>query len=553
MASNPTAYDWSNPSNSIINSGSTGYGGMRQISPEEQAQRDSVDGEYYSVQHPMASMARNYEEQKAISDTMNSNPGMDESLAQRTVQQGYVDNRINRTVNNLQSDLQGALSQSPQEQETPADQAESKSQELQGALQNAQQEQADLAAKGYNPVPDASTDPVGHLASINSNQAKGVGGFSGVADVKIPTPPTQKQVTDMNLNQQGKQAAFDQNKIPAWYKSESFSMGLISFGLNLLSGNDLAKSFGAAGEAFNQMYGAERRSYWVEDLAKQGYDPVEIEQWQRTGDSKVLTSPQEKQMKAIQQQMAVQNLDNAMYEGSPEMRSYNLNREQRKDSLQEAQVRNSMANSNASLGLQRERLNFEIKKEQDKQLAAMQDPEFGVDTKTGRLIQTQVMPYMRASQVKASYFDQGKSNFRDALKAYDSGDISMATQIAHGGQEAMTKGYKGGTGGITPQEIEYHTGNPNILERTYEKLNKGITGSVSRDELVRLYTLADKNSIAEHNTMRDYLTSHYDSLASSIGPQRAQRTLNLIGSGAGMGQVIGEPANPNTVKITRTK
>lgn len=551
MASNPVAYDWSNPNNATINSGSTGYGGIRQISPEEQQQRDSVDGEYYSVQHPLAAMARSYEEGNAVADTMKNNPGMDESLAQNMVQEGYGVNRLNNKVNDLQGDLRGALSQ--QEPQTPADEADAKQQEIQGALQQSQQEQADLAAKGYTQVPDAGQDPAGHLAAINSNKAKGVGSFTGVANTPLPTPPTQKQTADMQLNQQGKEAAFDQNKIPAWYKSESFSMGLISFGLNLLSGNDLAKSFAAAGQAFGDMYGAERRSYWVEDLAKQGYSPVEIDEWRRTGNSKVLTSPQEKQMKLVQQQLQMQQLDNALYENSPEMRQYNLGREGRKDALQEAQIRNSMANSNAQLGLSQQRFNLELEKEQRKQAAQLSDPEFGLDPKTLRIAQTQIMPYMRDSQIKASRIDQSASTAQDALAAFDKGDPKLATQLLQGAKEAYTKGFKGGTGGINPEEIDYHSGNPNMFGRYYEKANQALTGSVSRDEIVRQLRSSVAASEAEHKSMGQYLKSQYHSLAASVGPEKAQAVINMTGSGAGIGQVVSQPANQNTVKITRTK
>lgn len=248
-------------------------------------------------------------------------------------------------------DMNGALNPQP-----PATQAQDKQDEIQAGIQKSEQEQKDLAAQGYKQVPDAGQDPVGHISALNENKSKGVGGFSGNVNTPLPTPPTQSQTQDIQLNQQGKAAAFDQNKIPAWYKSDSFNMGLISFGLNLLSGNDLATSFGAAGQAFNDMYGSERRSYWVEDLQKQGYDPIEIDEWRRTGDSKVLTSPQEKAMKGIQQKLQMQQLDNALYEGSPEMRQYKLDQDQFDRNIKIEQMNDAKAARAESLALRREQM-----------------------------------------------------------------------------------------------------------------------------------------------------------------------------------------------------
>lgn len=539
MASNPVAYDWSNPSNSIINSGSTGYGGMRQISKQEQAQRDDVSGEYYGIQHPLAAMSRNFEEQAAVRRTMDANPGMNESDALASVQQGYATNRLNRTATNLQNDLQGALGnygpQTPDDWQSPADQADEKANQIQGALANTQQQQADLTAQGYKQVPDAGSDPVGHLSALNENKSKGVGGFSGNVNTPLPSPPTQSQVQDMNLNQQGKQAAFDQNKIPAWYKSNSFNMGLISFGLNLLSGNDLATSFSAAGEAFNQMYGEERRSYWAEDLAKQGYDPVEIEEWKRTGDSKVLTSPQEKQMKMIQQRLQMQQLDNALYEGSPEMRQYQLGREQRKDALSEAQIMNSIANSNAQLGLSRERLNFEKSKYAAKQAAAGEGPEWGITNPEARMVLQQGKKFTDDSNLKRSRMAVAHEAAQKAKQLLEAGDTAGAAAAYDQYEESYGKAMQGGLGKIDRHDASDIAGPRTWWGQASNAVVRGVRGAPTQGEIERAISSANRGISTEHQVVVDNLQSMYENLIPKIGADRARAAVKFQANGSGIG------------------
>lgn len=183
--------------------------------------------------------------------------------------------------------------------------------------------------EGAEPIGDPSVSPSGTLATMNKNIISGVGTSTGsVSQPTLPKPPDPKQVEKKAFSEYGKAVSFDQNKIPEWYNSHSFSAGLISFGLNLLSGNDLATSFNAASNLFMNTYGEEKRSIWAQDLAAQGFDATEIEQWVRTGDSKVLTKPEEKRMKQIQMETSLAQLDNLQYANSPEMRKYKLEQDQ---------------------------------------------------------------------------------------------------------------------------------------------------------------------------------------------------------------------------------
>ncbi|UIW10584.1 hypothetical protein PQC38_gp108 [Aeromonas phage BUCT695] len=215
----------------------------------------------------------------------------------------------------------------------PQDQAAVQSTELQQKAEVANQDMEKAKAAGYQAPPDAKTDPVGHLAARNTNMSKSIGGTTGEIVEEPPEPPTAQQAQAMQLDQVGKQAAFDMSKIPVWYKSDSFNYGLISFGLNLLSGNDLASSFNQAGQAFGQMYGQEKRQIWAGDLVEQGYAPQDIQAWVESGDPSALKDPMQKKMDLLNYQMNVEKLNEAQYENSPEMRTYRNKRQKWEDQM----------------------------------------------------------------------------------------------------------------------------------------------------------------------------------------------------------------------------
>ncbi|MGL5565411.1 MAG: hypothetical protein ACRDC4_06720, partial [Plesiomonas sp.] len=194
------------------------------------------------------------------------------------------------------------------------------------------------------PVPDAVQDPGGHIAASAGNRANGLGNMFGMP--KMPEMPSPKEVEAKMMGEQAKQVMFDQNKIPEWHKSRAFSGGLLSLGLNLLSGNDLATSFAAAGEYFDKGFSKEKREAWANDLVEQGYDAQDIQRWIETGDNKDLTDPMEKKMKMMQYQTAEQNLANLQYESTPEMREYKRQMEQMPLRLQMQQMQQSQANAN---------------------------------------------------------------------------------------------------------------------------------------------------------------------------------------------------------------
>lgn len=298
-------------------------------------------------------------------------------------------------------------------QQTP-DSAQDKAAQQRGALNQQAQGKAQAVAKarsqGYQDVPNAAQDPAGNLAARNANKAAGVGGTSGEINFnKEGEVPSPQQAQNMQLDQLGKKTAFNMDDMPEWYESNSFNYGLISFGLNLLSGNDLATSFGAAGEAFSSMYGQERRQMWAQDLINQGYSPTEVEEYIRTGKSEVLTDPMEKQAKQIQMATGLANLDKLQYENSDEERQYKKDQDQFERDIKIQQLNDSRAARAESAALRREQMAInqeerELRRQERAEKAAAKGQEY------------------KESLAKAENWytraRQGYKNYEDTVKSY---------------------------------------------------------------------------------------------------------------------------------------
>lgn len=422
---------------------------------------------------------------------------------------------------------QGALAQPP----SAADQAAAKGAEVQAGVQSAEQKAADAQAKGFKPVPGALQDPAGHLAALNENRQKGVGDATGNMNIEAPTPPTPAQQQDMKLNQVGQKASFDQNAIPEWYKSDSFNYGLISFGLNLLSGNDLATSFGAAGNAFQSMYGQEKRGIWAQDLTKKGYDPVEIENWVRTGDSKVLTSPEERQSKMIAQQLQMQQLDNAQYTNSPEMRQYALDQ----DKFERGLKVQGLDMQRARLGMEGARLGLERQKYADKQAAAAQDPEFGITNPEARMVLQQGKKFTDDSSLKRSRMNVAAEAAAEGKRLLAQGKTAEAAARYDQYEESYGKAMQGGLGKINKDDAEEIAGPRAVLDRYGQRVVRAVRGAPTMAEFDRALAAAQGGINTEHTVINDNFQSMYENLAPKIGAARAADAVRFQATGAGIG------------------
>lgn len=256
-------------------------------------------------------------------------------------------------------------------------------------------------------MPDPQQDPAGAIKAVSINRAAGVG--NGVGLTPPPQAPKMPEVAKRAAEQEGKQVLFDMNKIPKPMESMAFNQGLLSFGLNLLSGNDWADSFNAAGSHFDQAYGREKREAWRQDLLNQGYDAHEIEAYVQSGDSKALSDPMEKKMKMQQYALGQAQLSKAEYESSPEFMQYQQDRQNWQDQVQMKQIENQQTFQNenlkiaqAQLALSQQRLDVDVQKANQKAGAA---------PKYNEALSKAENHYLRARQ--------GLSNYQETEKRFN--------------------------------------------------------------------------------------------------------------------------------------
>ncbi|MGL5014609.1 MAG: hypothetical protein ACRC6V_10020 [Bacteroidales bacterium] len=256
------------------------------------------------------------------------------------------------------------------------------------------------------PPVDPMENPGGALAASTSVRAYNGGGSGAVRPMPVPKPGMVAQEAQ---EQRGKQTMFDMNKIPAWQDSKAFNQGLLSFGLNLLSGNDWATSFNQAGNHFNQAYGREKRELWAQDLVEQGYDAHEIQSWVDSGDHKALSDPMQKKMQQQQYALGQQQLNNAMYENSDEMREWKAQREYTKDlqsarglELQEMSTMATIQNQRANQEIARATL--DMKKQAAAAKAGEDNEKFSAEKHKN------TMYYLRGNQGLKNYNDMLQSS-----------------------------------------------------------------------------------------------------------------------------------------------
>lgn len=277
----------------------------------------------------------------------------------KTPEEGYPVNfsAINDVMRKPNAYLQNITPEARKErlkQETLADPEFQASQ--QGALSSQQPEEPVAPIQIVQETQEALENPGATLSQRNVEYS--------YPDAQLPAPrhmEKPRMVMKEAEELTGKQVMFDMNAIPKWNESQAFNQGLISFGLNLLAGNDLATSFNQAANHFNDAYGREKREIWAQDLMQQGFDAHEIQAWVETGDQKSLTDPAEKIAKAQQQRMAQLQLQKAEYEASPEYQDWLAQkdyqeevRKERKLQLDELQTRTNIAKTQQSMRLAEE-------------------------------------------------------------------------------------------------------------------------------------------------------------------------------------------------------
>ncbi|MGL5015594.1 MAG: hypothetical protein ACRC6V_15110 [Bacteroidales bacterium] len=286
-------------------------------------------------------------------------------------------------------------------------------------------------------MPDPQQDPGGAIKATAINRAAGVG--NGVGLTPPPQAPTPKEMTRQVSEQEGKQVLFDQNKIPKPMESNAFNMGLMSFGLNLLSGNDWATSFNQAAGHFDQAYGREKRELWAEDLRAQGFDDHEIQRYIETGDNKALSDPMEKKMRQQQYQMGQEQLQTAMRANDPAQIQYQQDRQAWQDQMTLKTMENQQLFQNenlkiaqANLQLSQQKLDISARAAAEK---AAQPPKYNESLSKAE------NHYLRARQGLTNYQDTEKRfniDYQSQGAAKKFADAATIDMIFSGNAKAET-------------------------------------------------------------------------------------------------------------------
>lgn len=386
-------------------------------------------------------------------------------------------------------------------------------------------------------------DPAGTIGGLNSNMLKGVGDFMG--RVTPPTPPSPKQATVEMMDAEGKQTMFDMNKIPKWQESDAFYGGLLSMGLNLLSGNDLATSFNAAGQYFDNAYGKEKRQAWAQDLVNQGYDAQDIQRWIETGDNKDLTDPMEKKMRMQQFNLGQQNLNKAIYENSPEMRQFNLDQIRFDNEMKIAKMQQDAAQHAQSIAARMASGN-------GSGLSARDYSQMQTSIRDATKVTSQQTVFSRNAmrdieqikEYKAIYLDpnstpEQKAKAKSGLNgSFNSYRTNQARSMVGGGAK------------LTPKDLEATTGLPNIIDNNLNKISMKTNGYPTDEWINSMLTSTRNDVYNQTNTMKDIYRSAYASYAPVLGHDAAQAVIGRIAGSSGIGNVQIDPVSGDYINNT---
>lgn len=393
---------------------------------------------------------------------------------------------------------------------------------VQGKLMQAEQD----IAQQEQEIESLKEDPAANLAM--STGVRAVQG-NGVGMPKMPEMPSMKEVVGEQQSLEAKRVAFDQNKIPNWYDSQAFSMGMISFGLNLLSGNDLATSFNQAGSVFEKGYGKEKRAAWAEDLRAQGYDEHEIQAYIESGDNKLLTDPNERKFREQQYQLGAAQLQKAQYESSPEYQEYQREEKRYDREFKEAQLTSQVNYQNASLGIQQAQLAMQAA------TAKAKNDEF--TSRDFTQLRGTVQTGMRTMEQKLVQSRLADSSLGDLQAAIDRGDNAAAQGAYQSFREYQARAMLGGNATLTPKAIEEVTGLPSKVDSVINMGMLSFGGEPSKKWIAAQKANVERALANEHKVANELLSNFYKTVKDEYGPRRAAQAVRRVGGGVNLGSM----------------
>ena len=406
------------------------------------------------------------------------------------------------------------------------------------------------------PVVDPQQDPAGALAGATLKASYAGGGYT---PMKVEPAPPMKMQADKAMDQEGKQVMFDMNKIPAWHESNAFSTGLLSFGLNLLSGNDLATSFNQAAGAFDKSFGKEKRQAWAQDLVEQGYDAHEIQSWIETGDHKALSDPMQKKMQQQQYKLGQMQLQRAMYENSPEYLEWQSRRQAQKDQLELTKFEADQQYRAASLNLQA--MGNKIREQ------AALAKQAGANDLTSRdysQLASTVMPTIKVANQRINYSDAAMRDLADIEKYKKEGNDAGVQGSYKSFQYNMARAVKGGGATLTEKDVAGASALTNAWDDTANILSLKTTGAPTQMWLDTMRKSVTNDMTNQTNGVRMIAEQVYNTYAPVFGHEKAQNVVRRIVAGGAVGNLVFDPrtgslvsddrvdrVGPGTVKIQR--
>ena len=421
--------------------------------------------------------------------------------------------------------------------------------DLKGKLFSAEQEVMEQEAEQEG----LKDDPAKALAASTAYRAST---GTSVGMPKMPEMPSMAEMQKQNQSLEAKRVSFDQNKIPKWYESQSFNMGLMSFGLNLLSGNDWATSFNQAGQVFDKGFGKEKRAAWAEDLRAQGYDDHEIQAYIETGDNKVLTDPNEKKFREQQYQLGAAQLQKAQYESSPEYQAYQRAEKDYDRQFKETQLQSQINYQNASLGMQQAQL-------QMKQAMAAQKQGDWTSRDYTQLRST-VQTGLRTMEQKLVQSRLADKSLEDLQASIDRGDNAAAQGAYQSFREYQARAMLGGNATLTPKAIEEVTGLPSKVDSVINMGMLSFGGEPSKKWIAAQKANVGRALANEHTVANELISNFYRTIKDEYGPEVATRAARRVAGGTNLGSMKFDEngnmieqnagkykANPNTVQIQR--
>ncbi|MGL5015260.1 MAG: hypothetical protein ACRC6V_13375 [Bacteroidales bacterium] len=398
------------------------------------------------------------------------------------------------------------------------------------------------------PSADPVVDPATSLAISTKNRGITGGGLGDRSAPQVPgAPETPQQAAFQAQELESKRIAFDQNKIPKWHESNAFGMGLISFGLNMMSGNNAAESFNAAGKVFEDGYSKEKREAWADELRSQGYDDNEIMRWIDTGDNKDLTDPNEKKMKNMEYQRAQYGLEEARY-NTNEGRTAKANQQKFENEMAVTKYKADQDYRNASLDLQERGFALKVA-EQERKAKGEATPKMTARD-YGQLAQT-VMPTVKVANQRIAFSDAAKRDLDDIKRYIKEGNTAGIQGSYKSFQYNMARAAKGGGATLTSKDVEEATALTSSVDNVLNLGSLKATGKPTPTWVDTMEKSVVNDITNQTNGVRSIAEQTYNTYAPVFGHEEAERAVGRIFGGGSMGALKFDPRTGSLISDDR--